>query len=1104
MKLTIVFLLFFTIQVGATGFAQQVTIIKRHAPLSEVFKSIESQTGYLFFYDKSLAQNADPINISLRNVNLEDALIACLKDRHLTYTIVKNTIVIRPEKLHSVSKADKVPEDKAEPPVEIYGMVTNQKGEPIQNASVLIAGTKLGTTTGADGRFKLNIPDRKVSLEISSIGYQTVIIKVGQQSEISVTLEQVSAGLGDVIVVGYGTQKKADVTGSVTRVGEKDLQSRPVNNFQDALVGRASGVQVSQTGGDLDGRFSIKIRGAGSVTSSIQPLIVVDGVPLFTGGLSSINPADIVSVDILKDASATAIYGARASNGVVIVTTRRGQAGETKMTFSVDAGYEQISKMYKVLTSEQQRALFFEAFKNANRNNTAYSNPDDSIWSVNNNWQKLATRSAFRQTYNLSITGGGPKNSFAVSAGYFKREGTVKNSDITDYYLRANNDMKVGKKLKIASSFTGNYEIQHTLPNDLFNSGGVFEDLVSNHTFNPAYDAKGNLTATNTTADPFFGANGNPLINILLPTRSQKITRLLGSVKADYEIVKGLVLSGNLGSDIYIENDYNYRPLYSIGIFQNAQGSTTNSLFQGLNWVADATLEYQKVIGLHSIKGLVGVSAQQYNTISTSTTGVGTVDNSLNQLSNQTTFSASGSDVSSGLLSSFARVNYDYDNRYLLTGTVRRDGSSRFGPGNQYGIFPSGSAAWRISQEKFFNLSFINDLKIRASYGITGNQNIPNFAFITRAGATPVVFGNNVSVGNSASNIGNSNLQWESAKQMDAGIDVSFLGGRINFTADYYDKRSENLLIQVPLPNTSGVAEDPTVNLGSVSNSGVEFFVSSKNISGKFNWTTDFNISYNKNKVLNIGTNSIGDPLQIPGTVLSLPSDYANLTVAGRPIGAFYMYQFIGIWQTADQADAAIAGAVPGDPRYADLNKNGKFDIGDKTFVGNSQPTYYGGFNNNFSYGNFSLAVFMNFAGGNKLYNAIRNLNARAVPYNQQLAEVADFWTPTNPSNKIPRPSQGGNTTYLATKVSTRFLEDASFIKLKNVSLSYNIPARSLERMKVQAARISLTGTNLVTWTKYSGLDPESASVGGLTSGGLDLTPYPPSRLYSLSLSMTF
>lgn len=1100
MKLTVILIIIGGLQAGAEGLSQTLTLKLRNASLQQAFREIEKQSRYSFVYGKEQLIMAKTVNLYVSDANLETVLNLIFDNQPLTYTISGNYIAVKQKQAVPYSAAVK----ESPLPIDVTGKITDTEGNPLEGVTVKIKGAQKGALTDAMGNFTIRIPDNSGILVISYVGYESIEVPVSKAGSLTISLKQKESKVEEVIVVGYGTQKKSDVTGAVTRVGEKDIQSRPVANLQDALIGRASGVQVTQTGGDLNGRFSIAIRGAGTVTTSNEPLIVVDGVPLFSGGLSTINPKDIVAIDILKDASAAAIYGARASNGVIIVSTRRGVAGKTTVTVSTDMGLEKIGRTYKVLTSEQQRQLFVEAFKNSSRSTTAYENPNDSIWQVNNNWQKLATRTAFRQNYNFSITGGGPKNRFAVSGGYLKREGTMKNTDITDYFFRANNDMVVNERLKISSAFTGSYQIQHTLPNDVFNSGGIYESLVSAHAYNPAYDANGNLKATNTSADPFFGSNINPLINLLLPERVSKTTRLLGNAKADYEISKGLILSGNFGADIVLGNNYNYTPVYEIGIFRNAQGSTSNANTQAINWVADATIEYQKMAGVHSIKALAGFSSQQYNIISSSATGTGTVDNALNQLSNQTIFSGSGSDISSGLLSSFFRMNYAYDEKYLLTATVRRDGSSKFGPGNRFGVFPSASVAWRVTREKFFNPSLINDLKFRISYGLTGNQNINDFAFITRAGATPYVFGNTVAVGNSPGNLGNPLLQWESAKQLDAGFDISFLQGRITATVDYYDKKSENLLIQVPVPYTAGIAESPTVNIGSVKNTGIEFFVSSKNLTGRLNWSTDFNITHNKNKVINIGSNSIGQPLQLPGSILGLPQDYANLTVSGRPIGSFYMYRFIGIWQSGQHAEAAVAGAVPGDTRYADLNKNGILDEGDKDFVGSPQPLYFGGLNNTVSYGNFSLSIFMNFSGGNKLYNSMRNLNARAVPFNQQLEEVADFWTPQNPSNKIPRPSQGGNSTFLSTRISTRFLEDASFLKLKNLNLSYDMPSALMQKARLQAARITLTGTNVFTWTKYSGLDPESSSQGGLISGGLDFTPYPSIRAYSLSLSVSF
>ncbi|WP_277483594.1 SusC/RagA family TonB-linked outer membrane protein [Catalinimonas alkaloidigena] len=451
-------------------------------------------------------------------------------------------------------------------------------------------------------------------------------------------------------------------------------------------------------------------------------------------------------------------------------------------------------------------------------------------------------------------------------------------------------------------------------------------------------------------------------------------------------------------------------------------------------------------------------------------------------------------------------MNYGFQDKYLLTATVRRDGSSKFGPDKRYGLFPSASVAWRVSQEDFLQSSqLIDDLKFRVSYGLTGNQNIGDFAFITRAGAAPYVFGNSVVVGNAPQNIGNPNLQWEATKQFDIGIDLSLFEGRIYSTLDYYDKQSEDLLISTPIPLTSGVSQDPIVNLGSVKNTGVEFSVLSRNIIGAFSWTTDFNISYNKNEVIDIGTNSIGEPLEIPGQLIPLSNQQANLTRAGHPVGAFYMYQYDGVWQQGQEDEALRwSSAVPGDPRYADLNGNGVLDVEDKTFVGNPHPKFFGGMDNTFAYKNLSLSVFLNFATGYQVYNTARNLFSRGVPFVQNFAEVNGFWTPENPSNTVPRPSQGGNTTTLTTLVSDRFLEDADFLRVKNVRLSYNFPASFFSGRIVRGAQLSLTATNLFTFTKYSGLDPEASSRTSLLSAGIDYTPYPLTRLISLGAQFTF
>jgi TonB-linked SusC/RagA family outer membrane protein len=910
--------------------------------------------------------------------------------------------------------------------------------------------------------------------------------------------------LEEIVVVGYGTLQRKDLTGAVSSITAADLKVRPVPSVGSSLQGKLSGVMIRETGGDLTGRFLFSIRGTGSVTGSNDPLMVVDGIPLFNSDLSTINNKDIVSVDILKDASATAIYGARASNGVVIITTQRGKTGKPVVTFNMDLGFENIARRYEVLTTEQQRLLFIDAFKNTNRNPTVYENAANPVWQIQTDWQKLGLQTGIRQNYNFSINGGSENSKYAISASYRKRIGIMKNTDLDEFYLRANNDVSIGEKLKISTSLGGTHQNQHILENDKWSSG-AYQRLVSSHTYLPPYDEKGNIFAVSSTADPYFGENFNPMIGQLLPTNKQNTMRIMGSVKADYDIMEGLTFAVNAGADIASINSFQYLPVYEIGVYTRTQGSTTNSNRYTLNWVTDLTLQYGRKWKEHSLTLLGGASAQKHVLENFSATGTGTINNYLDQLSNQTSFNATGTSVMSGLLSAFFRFNYGFKDKYLFTGTIRRDGSSKFGADKRYGVFPSVSAAWRVSEESFLkDRKDLNNLKLRVGYGVTGNQDIGNFAFLTRAGATPYVWGNTLVVGNSPVNMGNSGLQWESAKQFNVGIDVSLFKDRISFVLDYYDKKSEDLLIQMPVPYTASVTENPYVNLGSLRNNGVEFNITTRNLTGKFGWTTDFNISFNKNEVLDIGRNALGEPLRIPGENLSLPNDFANLTMAGKPVGAFYLYDFIGIWQKNEAEEAALFGAVPGDPKYADLNNSKTLDTEDKKFTGSPLPEYFGGLTNTFSYGPFSFNVFFNFAGGNKLYNAMRNLNARAVPFNQQLAEVADFWTEDNPSNTVPRPSQGGNTTFLATRTSTRYLEDAKYIRLKNLSVSYALPQTFLSKIKSSDAVISFNATNLVTFTKYKGLDPEALSTSSLLSGGIDYTPYPPTRFYSLSLQLSF
>ncbi len=1082
----------------------KVTLTANEWELKKVLQHIEKQTDFQFVFSSGVIDAKRRVSYRINGEPLGKVLEGLLAPLNIDYEVSGKMIIL---------SRKESPTGLADPPVpfvpalqRITGTVKDESGEVLPGVTVLVKGTQQGTTTDQNGGFELEIPDESSVLIFSFVGYLTQEALAGNRTHLEILLLTDTKALEEVVVVGYGTQKKSDLTGAISSVSEEKLQSRPVTGFNDALQGRAGGVQVRQSGGDLSGNFTIAIRGVGSVTGSSQPLIVVDGVPLFSANFSTINPKDIASIDILKDASATAIYGARAANGVVIITTRQGKSGHVKFTFHTDLGIEQITKKYDLMTTEEQRRLFVEGFTNANRDISVYDDPAHPAWQVNTDWQQLGTRTGFRQNYNLGFSGGSETTQFSGSVAYLDREGVLVNTDLKSWSLRLNLQSKVKEWLKITSSLSASYQKQNYQNNDNWGSVG-YRSLVHQHSYTLPYDENGNLTAINTTAAPFFGSNDNPLIDLLLPTRKNNVARVLGNVKLDFLLTQDLTLTTSLGADMVNGGDYTYLPVYAIGLFNRPEGTVTEQSMQQLNWVSDVFLTYNKSIGKHTLGMLGGLSAQQFHNKNHSVTGRGTIDNALNQLSNQTGFIATGSEVVPGLASGFLRFNYGYAGKYLLTATIRRDGSSRFGPENKFGTFPSASVAWRISEEEFMRDSgALHDLKLRASYGLTGNQDIGNFAFITRAMAAPYVFGNTVTVGNASQNIGNPHLQWETSEQMDIGVDFAVLGGKISGTIDYYLKNSRDLLVSTPIPLTSGVNEDPILNIGSLRNSGVEFSVFSRNINrNSFTWTTDFNITYNRNKVLNIGTNSIGNPLSIPGELIPLSNQPANLTRAGHPVGAFYMYEFAGIWQTGEEEAAQKwSAAEPGDPRYTDLNGNGLFDEGDKMYVGNPHPLFFGGMDNTIHYKNFSLSVFLNFSTGNQLYNTARNLFSRAVPFVQNFAEVNDFWTRDNPSNNVPRPSQGGNTTTLATMVSTRFLENADFLRVKNVSLSYRLPNGIFQGKVFQAAEVTLSGTNLFTFTNYQGLDPEASSRASLLSAGIDYTPYPLTKLVSVGIKADF
>jgi TonB-linked SusC/RagA family outer membrane protein len=996
----------------------------------------------------------------------------------------------------------------------VRGTVTDSRdGEVLPGVNIFVKGTTTGTTTGDQGNYELTVPTLKDTLVFSFVGYQTKEVAINGRTELDVVLRPQTLRGEEVVVVGYGTQERQDLTGAVSSIPTQNLDSRPVPSIEASLQGRASGVRVRQAGGKLDGDFEINIRGVGTVTGDDSPLFVVDGVPLFSGGLSTINENNIESIEVLKDASASAIYGARASGGVVVITTKSGRTEDTELSFSSSIGFENITKKLDMMTTEEQRQLFVDAFKNSGVSTAVFDDPDLPVWNTDNNWQDLMTRTAMRHEYDINLNGGNENTTFSINGGYKNREGVMIQTNLTRYILSTNVNHNFGEDLLIDARVSGSHQKQNVMDNSsgsYFGGSGSLTNALASHSYTPHKDEEGSFTGPPTTGPPYFGNNTNVVAQAVEEDRRQSRTRIFGNTRLQYDIINSLTATLSAGGDVLSTSTFEFLPPFERGANRRLEGNVTEVKNSEINGVVNATLRYSdEFAGTHSVDGLVGGEVQQFFNKTIVVNGQGTSSRLLDQLANQSSFNAGGSEVTTGISSQFMRLNYSYDDRYSLTGTLRRDGSSQFGPENRWGYFPSGAVAWRITNEDFFDISAINQLKLRVSFGETGNQSIGNFEFLSRAGQANYAFGDERVLGNARQNLGNPRLKWESVEELNVGVNLSLFESRIIFGGNIYNRRSKNLLIETPIPLTAGVEENPTVNLGSVRNRGIELSLTSRNFTAPFSWETNINFSYNQNEVLDIGTNAIGEPLQIPGNIVPLPNDLVNLTVAGRPVGALRAWEFDGLWRRGEEEEAAKYGAVPGDAKIADNNNNNRLDPDDRVWAGNPQPKAFGGITNTLQYENLTLSATLNYAIGHELFRGTKNLVGRAVPFVQNLSSVNDYWTPDNPDASVPRPAQGGDasrTQFLSTLASTRFIEDADYLRLNNLTVSYTLPDRFINGLRLgdMNATLTFSGRNLLTITPYGGFDPAANTFDSPISAGQDMTPAPISRTYTFMLDLTF
>ncbi|MEZ0608889.1 SusC/RagA family TonB-linked outer membrane protein [Fibrella sp. WM1] len=992
----------------------------------------------------------------------------------------------------------------------VRGRVTDaEKGEALPGVSVVIKGSLRGTTTDGNGSFQLGVPDQNTTLVFSFVGYERQEVAVGNQTTLNVALAVSDKTLNEVVVVGYGQVKKSDLTGSVATVPVDEIRKVAVTSLDQSLQGRAAGVQITQNSGAPGGSTTIRIRGGNSIQGDNEPLYVIDGIPFKNDGagsgssfnvLSTLNPNDIESISVLKDASSTAIYGSRGANGVVIITTKRGKAGKSTINLDVYYGVQTVRRKYPVLNGREYAQFVNDANTNEGRA-PVYTQAQVDAFGEGTDWQNELFRQAPIQNYQLSFSGGDERTQYAIGGGYFRQGGVVVNSDFDRYSFRVNLDRKLTNRIKIGNSLTINRTVtnQSRTDGDLGSAGLVTIAALQFPPILPVYNADGSylLGASNFTAD-------NPVALARESRNRNTAFRAFGNVFGDYQIIDGLNLRVLLGVDAILQKQDNYLPRsVSSGLAQGGSGSIFNG--QAITWLNENLLTYNRTINtVHSVGALVGFTQQANRSESSTAAARSFVNDNLssgNLGSAAVPLSPSSGIGTWGLQSYLARVNYGYKDKYLLTASIRADGSSRFGANKRYGYFPSAALAWRVSEEAFLkNARALSDLKLRATYGSTGNQDgIGNYPAYSLLGTQNYVFGNAVATGIGPAQIANPDLGWETTTQADLGIDLGLFNNRITITADAYWKQTKNLLLSVTIPSTSGYSS-AIKNLGRVENKGFELGISSRNVDKAFKWNTDLNLAMNRNKVLDIG----GAPQIFAGQVANIGQNLnSGIIRVGEPLGSFFGYVTDGLYQTPDELTALAdpQARKPGDRKYADLNGDKKIDDNDRTIIGRAQPKLVGGLNNTFSYKGLELTVFFQGVYGNSILNANRfeleYLNATT----NQTRDILNRWTPTNTNTDVPRAS----TTRPANRISTRQIEDGSYLRLKNIQLAYNLPSAALRALSIQSLRVYVAAQNYLTFTNYSGYDPEVNRFGqDGRSQGFDYASYPAAKTILFGLNVGF
>lgn len=954
----------------------------------------------------------------------------------------------------------------------VTGKVSDANG-PLPGVNVVVQNTKNGTTTDFDGKFSLNNLPKNAVLSFSYLGYLTQDVAVNGQTSLNVILVPNNVVLQEVVVVGFGSSKKKDITGAVAVVSSKEFEGRANTGIGNALEGKVAGVQITKPSGQPQAGYTIRVRGTSTITAGAEPLYILDGVP--TTSINEISPSDIETMTVLKDASSAAIYGANGSNGVILITTKRGGNQKTKVTLDTYVSSATVSKKLDVLDATQYRALMTEMGQTT----------DWSKYPYNNNWQDRVLRTATSTNYALGVSGGDEKTNYYLSGTYLDQEGVVMTNKVERYTFKLNLDHKVSKSIKVGSS------IGYSKWKDVdVNEGWKYGAILASITGAPVtdvYEADGTFSI-----NPFISDLESPVALLLKNEHAYENYKFNGNVYGEISFLKYLKFKSMFGFE-QLNSTYNswvdpYRSREGRGF------SGMASLYNDQNtlWNFENTLSFAKSFDKHNFNALVGYIASETDDSSSSINARNFGSAAVHTVNAGAERTAGYSEAKGRNEAIIGRLNYSYEDKYLLTANFRADAYSGFGIDNRWGYFPSFSGGWRISKEDFFsNVEVINDLKIRAGWGEVGNGQVGPFSHygLVNPGA-PYVVGGSVVPGSNPTTLESTNLKWETTQQTNIGIDLSLLNNRLTLTSDYYIKKTDEMLLNKRIPASTGFTT-ALLNVGAMENSGFEFTVGSKNMVNELKWNTDFNISFNKSEI----TSLPGGSIQL-GKLNNDGRGLVAIAQEGQPLGTFYGYVSEGV----DPATGYI--------KYKDIDGSGDLSDGDKTIIGNANPDFSWGLANDFKYKNWSFNFFFQGVQGNDIFNATRIETEGMYNANNQLTTVLDRWTTAGQITDMPRSDFAGEQNV---KVSSRYVEDGSYVRLKSLTLGYTLPTDLVSKLSMSNVRFYLTAENIITWTKYSGLDPE-VSVYGRSGDdslkniapGIDYGTYPQTRDIIFGLNLSF